>query len=171
MLKVMYVLLAVALAGTANAAGWRKLQIDASSEAAFNQSVATFQKKLSPSRRAAFAGSLRDIEQEGKMRATAEQPYTRAEYLQQLHGLGYEEVVNLVDPTGKKEGLYRAEYYYSRSGGVITNTGTPALWSQQPPTPVSRGIGGGPTYRGSPVPNTADARAACGCMSPDNAPQ
>ena len=165
MLKLTVAVLAVALAGSASAAGWRKLQIDASSEAAFNQSVATFQKKLSPSRRAAFAGSLRDIEQEGKMRATAEQPYTRAEYLQQLHGLGYEEVV------GKKEGLYRAEYYYSRSGGVITNTGPPAAWSQQPPPPVSRGIGGGPTYRGSPVPNTADARAACGCMSPDNAPQ
>ena len=115
MLKVMYVLLAVALAGTASAAGWRKLQIDASSEAAFNQSVATFQKKLSPSRRAAFAGSLRDIEQEGKTRATAEQrDYTRAEYLQQLHGLGYEEVVTLVDPTGKRAGQYRTAYYQSR---------------------------------------------------------
>ena len=114
MLKVMYVLLAVALAGTANAAGWRKLQIDASSEAAFNQSVATFQKKLSPSRRAAFAASLLDIEQEGKLRATAEQPYTRAEYLEQLHGLGYEEVVTLVDPTGKRAGYYRAAYYQSR---------------------------------------------------------
>ena len=115
MLKVMYAVLAVALAGTASAAGWRKLQIDASSEAAFNQSVATFQKKLSPSRRAAFAGSLRDIEEEGKTRATAEQrDYTRAEYLEQLHGLGYEEVVTLVDPTGKRAGQYRATYYQSR---------------------------------------------------------
>jgi hypothetical protein len=107
--------LAFALAGTASAAGWRKLQIDASSEAAFNQSVATFQKKLSPSRRAAFAGSLRDIEQEGKTRATAEQrDYTRAEYLEQLHGLGYREVVTVVDPTGKRAGYYRAAYYQSR---------------------------------------------------------
>jgi hypothetical protein len=115
MLKVMYVLLAVALAGTASAAGWRKLQIDASSEGAFKQSVATFQRKLSPSRRAAFAASLRDIEQEGKTRARAEQrDYTRAEYLEQLHGLGYEEIVTLVDPTGKRAGLYRAAYYQSR---------------------------------------------------------
>jgi hypothetical protein len=126
MLKVMYVLLAVALAGTANAAGWRKLQIDASSEAAFNQSVATFQKKLSPSRRAAFAASLLDIEQEGKLRATAEQPYTRAEYLQQLHGLGYEEVVTLVDPTGKRAGYYRAAYYQSRPRPSYSNQPNPS---------------------------------------------
>ena len=115
MLRLTVAVLAFALAGTASAAGWRKLQIDASSEATFNQSVATFQKKLSPSRRAAFAGSLRDIEQEGKTRATAEQRnYTRAEYLEQLHGLGYEEVVKLVDPTGKRAGYYRAAYYQSR---------------------------------------------------------
>lgn len=115
MLRLTVAVLAFALAGTASAAGWRKLQIDASSEAAFNQSVATFQKKLSPSRRAAFAGSLRDIEQESKTRARAEQrDYARAEYLEQLHGLGYEEVVTLVDPTGKRAGQYRAAYYQSR---------------------------------------------------------
>ena len=115
MLKLTVATLAIVLAGTASAAGWRKLQIDASSEAAFNQSGATFQKKLSPSRRAAFGGSLRDIEEEGKTRARAEQrDYARAEYLEQLHGLGYEEVVTLVDPTGKRAGQYRAAYYQSR---------------------------------------------------------
>jgi len=170
--KLTVAVLAVVLAGTASAAGWRSLRIDASSEATFSESVATFQQKLSPSRRAAFTALLQDIQLEGTKRAREEhRDYTRAEYLRQLHGLGYEEVVTLVDPTGKRAGQYRAEYYYSRSGGVITNTGTPPLWSQQGPPPVSRGIGGGPTYRGSPVPNTADARAACGCMSPDNAPQ
>src|SRR6187401_3214261 len=128
MLKVMYVLFAVALAGTVSAAGWRKLQIDASSEAAFNQSVATFQKKLSPSRRAAFAGSLRDIEQEGETRATAEQrDYTRAEYLQQLHGLGYEEVVTLTDPTGKTAARYRRAYYYYQARAPGLNAGNPQI--------------------------------------------
>jgi len=115
MLRLTVAVLAFALAGTASAVGWRKLQIDASSEAAFNQSVATFQKKLSPSRRAAFTLSLQDIEQESKTRARAEQrDYTRAAYLEQLHGLGYEEVVTLVDPTGKRAGQYRAAYYQSR---------------------------------------------------------
>ena len=117
MLKVIYAVLAVALAGSASAAGWRKLQIDASSEAAFDQSVATFQKKLSPSRRAAFTASLQDIQLEGTKRAREEQrDYTRAEYLEQLHGLGYEEVVTLVDPTGKRAGQYRTAYYQSRPG-------------------------------------------------------
>ena len=115
MLKFTVATLAIVLAGSASAAGWRKLQIDASSEAAFDQSVATFQQKLSPSRRAAFAASLQDIQLEGTKRARAEQrDYTRAEYLQQLHGLGYEEVVTLVDPTGKRAGQYRTAYYQSR---------------------------------------------------------
>ena len=172
MLKLTVAVLAVVLAGTASASGWRSLRIDASSEATFSESIATFNEKLSPSRRIAFVRSLQDIWLHGTKLAVEEQrEYTEADYLRQVHGLGYEEVVNLVDPTGKKEGQYRAQYYYSRSGGVI-NTGTTAAWSEQRnPTPVSRGIGGGPTYRGSPVPNTADARQACGCMSPDNAPQ
>ena len=115
MLKLTVATLAIVLAGTASAAGWRKLQIDASSETAFDQSVATFQEKLSPSRRVAFARSLQDIQDEGTKRATGEQrDYTRAEHLQRLHGLGYEEVVTLVDPTGKRAGQYRAAYYQSR---------------------------------------------------------
>ena len=115
MLKPTVATLAIVLAGTASAAGWRKLQIDASSEAAFDQSVATFQQKLSPSRRAAFPLLLADIWNYGSQLAEEQQrDYTRAEYLQQLHGLRYEEVVTLVDPTGKKEGQYRAEYYQSR---------------------------------------------------------
>ena len=140
MLKIMYVVLAVALAGSASAAGWRKLEIDASSEAAFNQSVATFQKKLSPSRRAAFAGSLRDIEQDGETRARAEQrDYTRAEYLQQLHGLGYEEVVKLVDPTGKRAGYYRAAYYQSRPRPSYSDQ--PSVPSYGDPRELNRSFG------------------------------
>ena len=120
-------MLSLVLAGTASAAGWRKLQIDASSEAAFDQSVATLQRKLSPSRRAAFTRSLQDIELEGTKRARAEQrDYTRAEYLQQLHGLGYEEVVTLTDPTGKRAGQYRAAYYQSRPRPSYSNQPNPS---------------------------------------------
>ena len=42
MLKLTVAVLAVALAGTASAAGWRSLRVDASSEAAFEQSLAVF---------------------------------------------------------------------------------------------------------------------------------
>lgn len=129
MLRLTLAVLAFALAGTASAAGWRKLQIDASSEATFKQSVATFQKKLSPSRRAAFAESLRDIEQEAK---------TRAEYLQQLHGLGYEEVVTLVDPTGKRARYYRAAYYQSRPRPSYSNQ--PSVPSSGDPRELNRSM-------------------------------
>ena len=103
------------LAGSASAAGWRSLRIDASTEAAFKESVAAFQDKLSPSRRNAFLRSLQDIWNHGSELAEEQQrQYTDADYQRQLHGLGYEEIVRLTDPTGKKEGQYRAEYYQSR---------------------------------------------------------
>jgi len=146
MLKLTVATLAIVLAGTASAAGWRKLQIDASSETAFDQSVATFQEKLSPSRRVAFARSLQDIQDEGTKRATGEQrDYTRAEHLQRLHGLGYEEVVTLVDPTGKRAGQYRAAYYQSRAWG-------PSYPNRPGDAPRSNAVyprPEGPGYRGS----------------------
>jgi hypothetical protein len=123
MLRLTVAVLAVVLAGTASAAGWRKLTIDASSEAAFSESVTLFQDKLSPSRRLAFERSLQDVWREGTERATAEQrDYTAADYLRDLHGLGYEEVVRLTDPTGKRAKAYRAQYYYARSGGAPSST-------------------------------------------------
>src|SRR6188508_1700930 len=115
MQKLTVAVLAFALAGTA-AAGWRDLRIDASSEATFKESISAFEEKLSPSRRNAFLRSLQDIRNHGLQLAEEQQrEYTDADYQRQLHGLGYEEVVTLTDPTGKKEGHYRAEYYRSRT--------------------------------------------------------
>jgi hypothetical protein len=125
MLKVTFAVLAFALAGTASAAGWRKLTIDASSEAAFTESVATLQDKLSPSRRAAFDQSLQDIWRDGTQRALAEQrEYTNEDYFRQLDGLGYEDVILVTDPTGEKAQRYRAQYYYARGSGGNMATGT-----------------------------------------------
>ena len=115
-MRFIVAMLSLVLAGTASAAGWRDLRIDASSEAALQESVATFQEKLSPSRRLAFFRSLQDIWLIGTRTAEEQQrEYASADYLRQLHGLGYEEVVKLTDPTGKAEGRYRAEYYASRA--------------------------------------------------------
>lgn len=125
MLKLTSAVLAVVLAGTASATGWRKLVIDASSEAAFSESVTLFQDKLSPSRRLAFERSLQDVWREGTERATAEErDYTAADYLREVDGLGYEEVVRLTDPTGKRAKAYRAQYYYARSGGAPSSATT-----------------------------------------------
>jgi hypothetical protein len=134
MLRLTVVVLAIALAGTASAAGWRKLRIDASSEANFQKSVALFQDKLSPSRRVAFDLSLQDIWIHGSRLAEEQQrEYTEADYFRQLDGLGYEEVVTLTDSTGEKEGAYRAQYYYSRGGGGAQNGQAP--WPQSSPWP------------------------------------
>jgi len=126
MLKLTVATLAIVLAGTASAAGWRDLRIDASSAASYSESIATFQQKLSPSRRIAFARSLHDIWLRGSQLAEERQSeFTDADYFGVLHGLRYEEVVTLTDPSGKKEGRYRAEYYASRAYGGAA-PGTPA---------------------------------------------
>jgi hypothetical protein len=140
MLKVTVAVLAVVLASSASAAGWRKLRIDASSEAAFTVSVNTFQEKLTPSRRVAFALSLEDIWLNGTRLAEEQQrEYTQADYLRQLDGLGYEEVVAFTDPTGEKEKRYRAQYYYARGNGGTPNpvsNGNPP-WPQRDPPKVN----------------------------------
>ena len=112
MLKLTVAVLAVALAGTASAGGWRSLRVDASSEAAFTESLAAFEKKLSPSRRFAFASALQAVWFQGTSKANAEQrTFTTSDYLRQLDGLSYDEVVRVVDPSGKAEERYRTEYY------------------------------------------------------------
>ena len=116
MLKLTVIVLAAVLADTASAAGWRDLRIDASSAASYSESIATFQQKLTPSRRIAFARSLHDIWARGSQLAEERQSeFTDADYFRVLDGLRYEEVVTLTDPSGKKEGRYRAEYYASRA--------------------------------------------------------
>ena len=156
MFRVIFAVLAIALAGTASAAGWRKLSIDASSETAFEESVATLQDKLSPSRRAAFDQSLQDIWRDGAQRALAEQrEYTNEDFLRQLDGLGYDDVVRVTDPTGEKAQRYRAQYYYARRGGVPSATGSRGLPSYSGSSRSSESIPyrGGPGLRGIPGQN------------------
>jgi hypothetical protein len=127
MIKLTIAVLAVVLAGTASAGGWRDLRIDASSEASFAQSVELLRDKLTKSRRHAFERALQDIWTQRTEDAIAEElEYTQEDYFAQLDGLSYEQVVRVLDPTGERAQRYRAEYYYSqaapRPGGVV-NTG------------------------------------------------
>jgi hypothetical protein len=102
MTKLAVVVLVVALAGSAQAGGWRALRIDGSSEASFSDSVATFQEKLPPVRQYVFVRALQDIWAQGTQRAEAEQrEYTAQDYFRELDGLGYKDVVTLTDPTGR----------------------------------------------------------------------
>jgi hypothetical protein len=102
MLKLIIAVFAVALVGTASAAGWKDLRVDASSEAAFQRSLAAFKEELSSERQRVFQGALMDIWIQGTTDAKANQrEYTTSDYYQQLHGLSYEEVVLFTDPTGE----------------------------------------------------------------------
>jgi hypothetical protein len=138
MLKVTITMLAVALAGTACSAGWRSLRVDASDEAAFEQSLAEFNGELSPARRYVFGEALNDIRRHGSQIATAEQrEYTTADYHRQIDGLGYEEIVTFVDPTGKTARRDRAAWYNRYStGGHRASAGAP-VQSPWPQFPVS----------------------------------
>jgi hypothetical protein len=110
MLKLTVALLTVVLAGTASAAGWRSLTIDGSSNASFAESVKAFNDKLPLARRYAFAWALQDIWIQGAKDAEAAQrEYTASEYFRRVDGLGYSEVVTLLDPTGDTEQTRRRE--------------------------------------------------------------
>jgi hypothetical protein len=152
MLKLTVAVLAIALAGSASAAGWRSLRIDASSEAAFLESFAAFQEKLSGARHHVFASALRDIWELGAKNAEAEQcEYTDSDYLRQVDGLGYEGVVTLTDPTGDtaqrryREGR-RLAYVAARRNapsGLANARGSPTPnWGYPPPVDGGQYRGG-----------------------------
>jgi len=93
--------LAVVLASSATAAGWRDLRVDASSEEAFTKSLEAFKEKLSSPRVSVFGEALKDIWIQGANAAEAEQrEYTADEFYERIDGLSYEEVITLADPTG-----------------------------------------------------------------------
>ena len=148
MLKLTVAVLAIALAGSASAAGWRSLRVDGTSEAAFSESVVAFQEKLSPVRRYVFASALHDIWALGTKNAEAEQrEYAESDYLRQLDGLAYDEVVTLTDPTGetaKRRYKQGRDVTYAALRNTPSGPASPS-WSSMPgPPPVQNG-----TYRGA----------------------
>lgn len=103
MTKLIVAVSALVLAASAQAAAWRGLRIDGSSEASFKASVALLQEHLPWIKGRMFEMSLQDIWRQGSKRAEAEQrQYTAREYFQRLDGLGYKDVLQLDDPTGEK---------------------------------------------------------------------
>lgn len=150
--KLTVAVLAIVLAGTASAGGWRSLRVDASSEAAFAESLAVFKEKLPLARRHVFGEALKDIWVQGTKNAEAEQrEYTASEYYRRLDGLAYEEVVTVTDPTGDTaKTRYRV---YLRQQPQIRVPGSSL-------TSAASGVGG-PKYDGG-----ESGRAACGCAFP-----
>ena len=159
MLKVTIAVLAVALAGSAGAAGWRSLRVDGSSKEGFDTSVAEFKEKLSPARYQVFLMALKDVWEQGTEKAEAEQrEFTTDDYLQQLDGLRYEQVVTVTDPTGDtakarlRDAVARA--YGSPRAVAMGNSAT----TGQAPSHGIRGLGWNQTPQG--------ANQACGGCYP-----
>jgi hypothetical protein len=129
MLKQAVAVLAIALAGTASAAGWKDLRVDGSSEAAFKESLAVFYDELSPERRHVFQSALTDIWLQGTAAAKADhREFTVSEYQLQLDGLSYDEVVSFTDPSGDTA----KERYREAKRTTATNSAPPVSAWQQP---------------------------------------
>jgi hypothetical protein len=157
MLKVTIGVLAVALAGSAGAAGWRSMRIDASSQDSFNESVTALQDKLPRVRRHVFEESLKDIWAEGTKAAEADaREYTISDYLRQVDGLGYKDVVTFTDPTGGTAKRYWNQAYTRLYAGTARpgQGGTPRFSG-----PPARGV---VTYSGSKILDAGQSYRANG---------
>ena len=146
MLKLSFAVLAVALAGTASAGGWRSMRVEATDIDSFTKSVVAFEEELSTPRHYVFKLALRDLWRQGMQRASAEQrEYTETEYFMQLDGLSYEEIVALADATGETT---KARYRQAVKGSIAArgpgSTASSALMADRG-TPVG---GPGGQYRG-----------------------
>ena len=157
MLKLAVAVLTLALAGVAAADGWRSLRVNASSEAAFQQSMALFQEKLSPARRQVFSRALLDIWRQGRADAEANQrEYTASDYYQRLHGLSYEEVVTFTDPTGATANARHRDAQRAQVAGT-----SPPVSSWQNPIGTNEGAAHAELDSQAPVrtsPTRASAR-------------
>jgi len=124
MLKSIVAVLAIALAGTAGAAGWRDLKIDGSSEAAFQRSLEAFNQELPLERHRVFTAALMDIWLQGTEEAKANQrEYTVSDYHSQLDGLSYDQVVTFTDPSGETA----KQRYEDAKRSKIANPAQPAV--------------------------------------------
>lgn len=105
MTKVIISSIILALAGCTSMGEWRELQIDGSSEAAFDDSLSQLSNELPGSRSGMFALALVDIvrtesESTAQTDESDEAPYSYEDLRSQLDGLTYEDVIALADRTG-----------------------------------------------------------------------
>jgi len=149
MLKLTVAVVAIALASTAGAAGWKSLKVDGSSEDAFAQSLAEFKQELSFAQRYAFGEALKDIWVRGVQAAEAERrEYTAADYYRQVHGLSYEQVIAFTDPTGDtakqrlRDGARMAPARPPPPREAIADRAPPAFTMEQSPTGTYQGANG-----------------------------
>jgi hypothetical protein len=133
MVKITVAVVALALAGTASADGWRKLRVDGSSEAGLTKSMATFEEELPPGRYQVLLQALEDIWREGTRNARAgEREYTAADFLRDLDGLRYKEVVEFTDPTGLTARARYRQAFAQQNPGATNLPAAPGMPASRP---------------------------------------
>ena len=154
MLKFTIAVLAVALAGTASAAGWRSLRVDGSSEEGFTKSLAAFKEELPAARYVVLLMALQDVWAEGTKGSEAGQgEYTEVDYLRQLDGLTYKGVVRFTDPSGDTAQQRLRAAALQQRAATYARVNPPKSWANQParigPTgeQVRGTIDSGPAYQ------------------------
>ena len=88
---------AIAVSACASTSSWQDLRIDASSPTSFQDSVDAIEEALPYHRGQLFLLALQDIQMTG---LAADDAFAPKDYLGQLDGLGYDEVLALADATG-----------------------------------------------------------------------
>jgi hypothetical protein len=145
MVKTIVTVLALIFAGTASAGGWRNLRVDGSSQAGFAESMEALKEKLPRARRYVFVLAMQDIWVQGVEAAKAtDREYTAIEYFRQTNGLGYDEVVTLLDPTGQTAiARYReASRLYARAApqSYPSQQNWPESFTYQTPQMIERAL-------------------------------
>ena len=163
MLKLTVAVLAIALAGAASAADSPSLRVDASSHAAFKRSLVAFKDELSPEQRQVFGEALIDVWIGGTQAAETERvKYRAADYYRQIHGLSYEEVVNLT--TGETAKLRQQTAELRRQAAAAPRGAAPYRG-------VAPAYGRSPWEGVPPPPSTWQPRGGTDLFGPGPAPR
>ncbi len=102
--RLLICIIFAAVASSAGASGWRDLRIDATTQSAFEKSVADFQRLLPSDRRLYFEVSLQEIWHavaEG-LGPEATMDKATAAYFKRLDGLRYEQVIRVGGQEARK---------------------------------------------------------------------
>jgi hypothetical protein len=103
MARAIVPILVLALAGCASTQEWRELQIDGSSQAAFDESLTALNAHLSEPRREMLQLAIVDIVRTESQSAeeSGEDAYTHDDFRMRVDGMTYDAVIALADQSGR----------------------------------------------------------------------
>jgi len=99
--KVAFLIVGLAIAGCASTSGWRALRIDGTSKSTFEESAAAFRQELPQYERLCFDVAVQELWITAAFKAQTESnalEAARHDFLAQIDGQGYDEIVSLAGP-------------------------------------------------------------------------